>query len=314
MGQVETTHCIGEIQLVEPDAYSEPSTTETLAPLGVCLKDRDLMIGLDEKSFPLSRFLLLGFLWLGILTGLQAADPPKAVAKEKLHLYLLIGQSNMAGRGVLDDEAKVEHPRVLMFTKENQWAPAMDPLHFDKPIAGVGLGSSFGRAMAEADPKVTIGLVPCAVGGTPISRWQKGADLYEQAKVRIQAAMKEGTLKGVLWHQGESDSGEEQRALNYGGMLSAMIRDWRSDLESTELPLVLGQLGPFLPDTKKGNPTFYHIVNDQLQKVAEADPQVSLASSEGLTDKGDGVHFDTASLREFGQRYAKAMQELQKGE
>ena len=86
-----------------------------------------------------------------------AADPVAPPAKEKFHLYLLIGQSNMAGRGAVEEADKTPHPRVLSFTKQNAWAPAVDPLHFDKPIAGVGLGSAFGRAMAEANPGVTIG-------------------------------------------------------------------------------------------------------------------------------------------------------------
>ncbi len=53
----------------------------------------------------------------------------------------------MAGRGMVEEQDKAPHPRVLKFTKENAWALATNPLHFDKPtIAGVGLGSSFGRA------------------------------------------------------------------------------------------------------------------------------------------------------------------------
>src|SRR5687768_14861689 len=67
--------------------------------------------------------------------GVQGEISPPA--KEKFHLYLLIGQSNMAGRGVVEEADKVPHPGVLVFTKENAWAPAVDPLHFDKTIAGV---------------------------------------------------------------------------------------------------------------------------------------------------------------------------------
>ncbi|HSI63439.1 MAG TPA: sialate O-acetylesterase, partial [Candidatus Saccharimonadia bacterium] len=115
-------------------------------------------------------------------------------SKDKLHLYLLIGQSNMAGRGVVEEQDRQANARVLTFSKDNTWAPAVDPIHFDKPIAGVGLGTTFGKVMAEANPGVTIGLVPCAVGGTPLDRWQKDKDLYEQALVRIKAAMKDGTL------------------------------------------------------------------------------------------------------------------------
>jgi len=84
-------------------------------------------------------------------------------------LYLLIGQSNMAGRGEVEPEDRVAHPRVLALDRENRWAPAVEPIHFDKPIAGVGPGRAFGVAMAERDPSVRIGLIPCAAGGSPIA-------------------------------------------------------------------------------------------------------------------------------------------------
>src|SRR5690606_744569 len=89
------------------------------------------------------------------------------------HIYILMGQSNMAGRGkVTERYAKQQHPRVTMLNQAGEWVPAMHPVHFDKPtIAGVGPGLSFGIAMAEANPEATIALVPCAVGGTPIAKW-----------------------------------------------------------------------------------------------------------------------------------------------
>jgi len=88
------------------------------------------------------------------------------------HLYLLIGQSNMAGRGEVGPQDREIHPRVLALSKEGEWVPAIDPIHFDKPIAGVGPGRTFGKTMAAHDPSVRIGLIPCAVGGSPISTWQ----------------------------------------------------------------------------------------------------------------------------------------------
>ena len=60
-----------------------------------------------------------------------------------LNIFLLIGQSNMAGRGKLDDVSELVHPDLFMF-RAGQWLPAAEPLHTDKPrIAGVGLGMSF---------------------------------------------------------------------------------------------------------------------------------------------------------------------------
>ena len=249
---------------------------------------------------------------LSLTQGASAAESVKLPAKEKLHLYLLIGQSNMAGRGVVEEQDKQAHPRVLKFTKENAWAPATDPLHFDKPIAGVGLGSSFGRAMAEADPDVTIGLIPCAVGGTPLSRWSKGGDLYQQALERAKLALKDGTLKGILWHQGENDAGAEATARNYAERLTKMVHDLRADLGAGEVSFVAGKLGEFLKrEDKDGKPSHWPLVNEQIAALPKSVSNAAAVESTGLKPKSDGVHFDSPSLREFGQRYAEAMRELQ---
>ncbi|MES2696887.1 MAG: sialate O-acetylesterase [Verrucomicrobiota bacterium] len=252
---------------------------------------------------------------MSALLRLEASDAPKLPAKESFHLYLLIGQSNMAGRGKVEPQDKVPHPRVLMLDKENAWVPALDPLHFDKPtIAGVGLGSSFGRAMAEAAPGVTIGLIPCAVGGTPLARWQKGGDLYEQALVRAKVALKAGTLKGILWHQGESDSKSEDTANSYAQRLAQAVKDWRSDLGVNTAPFVAGKLGLFLAEkSKDGQPsTLWRTINAQIESLPKLIPYCAVADSDGLQHKGDSVHFDSASLREFGKRYAEQMKSLQK--
>lgn len=257
---------------------------------------------------------LLGLLALTLCAGAFATEPVKLPAKEKFHLYLLVGQSNMAGRGALADQDKVAHPRVLKFAKENAWAPGTDPLHFDKPIAGVGLGSSFGRAMAEANQDVTIGLIPCAVGGTPLARWSKGGDLYQQALERAKIALKDGTLKGILWHQGESDSGNERTAASYGERLAKMVKDLRADLGAGEVPFVAGRLGEFLKRADKdGKPSHWPLVNEQIAGLPKAVSSSASVDSTGLKHKGDEVHFDSPSLREFGQRYAEAMKKLQAG-
>jgi len=267
------------------------------------------------KSLPpfLKATVLALLTFLGLASPIvNGAEPTKLPAKESFHLYLLIGQSNMAGRGVIEEQDNQAHPRVMKFTAENTWAPAVDPLHFDKPaIAGVGLGSSFGRAMAEAQPGVVIGLVPCAVGGTPLARWQKGKDLYEQAMVRARAALKDGTLKGILWHQGEADSAGLNDAETYAARLTTMVRDLRADLASPTVPFVAGKLGEFLAETKSGAPVHWRTVNAQIAKLPELVPQSAVVESTGLKHKGDVVHFDAGSLREFGLRYAEAMRKLQ---
>lgn len=244
-------------------------------------------------------------LFPGMLTDAVADEP------QNLQIYVLMGQSNMAGRGQLEKTAAPLHPRILMLTKESRWEPAAEPLHFDKSIAGAGLGASFAQRMAESAPQAVIGLVPCAVGGTPLSRWQKGEDLYEQALKRIRTAQKNGTVRGILWHQGENDALDVQKAESYGRRLAKMVHDLRQDLGNSNLPFVAGTLGDFLSDDASGNPYHWRTVNAQLQLLPGLVSGTAIVDAGGLKPKSDGVHFDTPSLRTLGDRYAAAMQQLQ---
>ena len=233
-----------------------------------------------------------------ITCALQAADA-------NFHLYLLIGQSNMAGRGKIELQDKVVVPRVLMLNKANEWGSAVDPISFDKTIAGVSLGRTFGIEMAKADPKVKIGLIPCAVGGTPIRRWQQNGDLYKAALKRAKIAQKDGVIKGILWHQGESDSGKEVTAKIYEQQLHAMIAAWRKDLGNDSIPIVVGEMGRFYKRAK-----FKHVVDAALKALPSKVKHAAWVSAEGLNHKGDVVHFNATSYREFGKRYAAKMQAL----
>lgn len=236
----------------------------------------------------------------------------KLPAKDKCHLYLMMGQSNMSGRGKVEVEDRTPHPRVLMFTTNAVWQPAVEPVTHDRPkLLGVGPGLAFGKVMAERNPEVIIGLVPCSLGGTPLSRWQKGGDLYSNAVHRARLAMQTGTLKGVLWHQGESDS-NRGKAETYGARLGQMIRDLRADLDAPELPFVAGQLGEFLYTRGSNNVAEVRLVNDAIVNLPQIVPQTGFVSSEGLTHKGDQLHFDTVSERELGRRFANVMLNLQK--
>jgi hypothetical protein len=257
-------------------------------------------------------------LFLGVLlafrgTAVSAAEPaPELPPRERFHLYVLIGQSNMAGRGVLDPTVTVSSERVMKYTTDQAWAPGTEPLHAKKRgNGGAGLAASFARAMADAEPDVTIGLIPCAVGGTPLSRWVKGGDLYEQAVHRTRQAMHDGSLKGILWHQGESDSKQEETARTYGDRLTQMVADLREDLGAGEVPFVAGHLGQFVTSPKHaGKYAYSQFVEDHLTALPGRVPCAAVVESTGLTAKQDELHFDTPSLREFGIRYAAAMQRL----
>lgn len=200
-----------------------------------------------------------------------------SAADANMELFLLIGQSNMAGRGKVEPQDEVIHPRIFMLTKDLAWVPAKDPVHFDKPIAGVGLCSQFARAVAAAKPGMTIGLIPCAMGGTSLDQWKPGGTLYTNAIARTRAAMKSGRLAGILWHQGEGDSSHEKVA-TYPKRFAAMIAQLRKDLGAENVPVIIGELGRFRDASKE--------FNDNLPAVASAVPGCALVTAEDLKDKG----------------------------
>ncbi len=230
--------------------------------------------------------------------------PPTA---ENLQLFLLIGQSNMAGRGVVDEASKIPHPRVFALNRIGEWEPATDPIHFDKPIAGVGPGKTFGETIAETDSAITVGLIPAAVGGSPISSWESGkldeatnTYPYDDALIRARRAMENGELKAILWHQGESDSKAELAPI-YKEKLTTLINQLRTELGDDSLPVFIGQLGQFDKWDKSKT-----MVDAAHQSVAEEVDNVYFISSEGLDHKGDTLHFSTKAERELGKRYAAA--------
>jgi Domain of unknown function (DUF303). len=236
-----------------------------------------------------------------VLAGLTAMA---ANAPSDMQLFLLIGQSNMAGRGKVEPSDRQTHPRIFMLDKNNAWVPAHDPVHFDKPkIAGVGLCSEFARCVAAKDPAATIGLIPCAVGGTSLDLWKPGDALYTNAVTRTRAALKSGTLRAILWHQGEADSAEKKRA-SYPARFAAMVAQLRQDLNAEHVPVIVGELGRF--EGKAGNLAF----NAMLPQVTNAVPRCALVSSEGLGANSDNVHFNAEALCAFGKRYFEQYEKL----
>lgn len=227
------------------------------------------------------------------------STPPK----KNFHLYLLMGQSNMSGCGTLEEDKK-SHPRVLRIDPDGQWIPAAEPLHFDGEARGVGPGFSFARDMAKADESVTIGLIPCAVGGSPLKMWQKGAGHYNTAVARAKQAMKTGTMKGALWHQGESDLNDND-APTYAARFTQMVKDLRADLGVKGLPVVVGTLGDFITDFSP----LTGFLNNVLMNVPNEIPNTACALSTGLKNQ-DAVHFNAEAQRELGKRYAKEMARL----
>ncbi|MBL9153612.1 MAG: amidohydrolase family protein [Verrucomicrobiales bacterium] len=253
------------------------------------------------------RFAALWFP-LFLAAPLAAQDVPLP-PKDDFHLFLLVGQSNMAGRGEVTPADQEPDPRILMFDREGRWVPAVDPMHWDKPSAGVGLGRSFARAVAQARPGVTIGLIPCAAGGSPIDTWKPGA-LHDQTQShpwddtirRAAAALPAGTLKGILWHQGESDC-RPALAPAYEAKLLDLVGRFRSELKASRVPFLVGQMGKF-PDVP-WTPEI-ETVDAVHRRLPGQVPLCGFVSAEGLAHKGDKIHFDSPSYRELGRRYAAA--------
>ncbi|GAB3830281.1 sialate O-acetylesterase [Hymenobacter jeollabukensis] len=256
----------------------------------------------------------------GLKPQVRTAVAPPA-RREQLRVYLLLGQSNMAGRGVVEARDTTATARVLRLNATGQWEAAKDPLHFDKPVAGVGPGLSFGRAMAAAEPDAVIGLVPCAVGGTAISAWQPGAadaatntHPYDDALRRARLALQHGTLAGILWNQGEADS-SPAKSTAYAQNLTALINRLRQDLGAPDVPFVAAQLPAFQyerPDSlgRRINAGAVQL-NQAVARLAQTVPHYAYVTAENTRHRGDQLHYDAASARLLGQRYAAAMLKLQ---
>jgi acetyl esterase/lipase len=259
----------------------------------------------------MTRILTFSAILANLLAFSSRAGPP--AEKVNFHLYLLAGQSNMAGRGAVEEQDRTPHPRVFTLNENEQWLPAKEPLHFDKPrVAGVGPGFAFAKVVAEANPDVTIGVIPCAVGGTPLSSWQPGktdpatkTTPYDTAIRRAKRAMQDGTLKGIIWHQGESDA-TETLAPKFGNTLEFTLSRFRDDLGIDDLPIVVGELAPF----KTKDDPHAQRVNTELKYFPARLAYCASVPADGLTHKGDNLHLDAGSSREFGRRYAAAMLKL----
>ena len=238
----------------------------------------------------------------------QAADaclscPPGDASK--FHLYLLIGQSNMAGRGIVDPQDREGNPRILRLNKEREWEIAKEPLHFDTPNAGVGPGLAFAREMLSDSDDIVIGLIPCAAGGSGIEHWRPGIFWeqtqtfpYDDALSRTKSALKDGTLAGILWHQGESEV-LWGKVASYKTNLETLVAALRREFKTPSVPFLAGELSEFEVGNDEFNKVLYEVEKDILY--------FAVVSSKGLTAMPDGVHFDARSQREFGRRYAEKM-------
>lgn len=236
-------------------------------------------------------------------------------AKEKFKIVVLAGQSNMAGRGKIDPADNKPHPRVVMMNAAGEWVPCVDPIHFDIGKSGVGPGKFFAEALAESDPTITVGLVPTAVGGTPMQCWDPGAVAakgggkwkpYDDMVARTKKAMEKGTLAAILWHQGESD------CMRRGGYLyqfrfPLFVERYRKEVGAEGVPLICGGLHP-----KMESGWFGKVMANAKRWTCEYayGPGKYTTCPDDVQLEADNIHYTKASQQAFAARYFAAYQEV----
>lgn len=230
---------------------------------------------------------------------------PEQVIKD-LDLYLFIGQSNMAGRGYITDNYKDKIKNTYLLTPNGSMEQARNPLNKYSTIRkrldlqGVGPAYSFAERIVNKTGR-NLGLVVNARGGSSINSWLKGSKdkYYDEAISRIRQAMKFGTLKAIIWHQGESDSKDPEE---YKSKLKELVYNLRGDLNDEKLPFIFGELAEWrVNGTSKK-------FNEMLREVQQEIPYSYCVSSNELIpliDEND-PHFSADSQIILGRRYAEA--------
>ena len=226
-----------------------------------------------------------------------------------IHSFLLIGQSNMGGRGVITDLPLPNDSRIFNL-RNGKWRRMYRPVNPDRVTSGVCLAESFAKCYADDHEGVSVGLIPCADGGSNIDQWHEGGLLFDHAVYQCLLAQRTSNIAGILWHQGEGDCGPEKLPV-YEEKLLAMVTALRRTLKLEDVPFLIGGLGDFLPNFKGGHLATYTEINKSLQSAAKKLPLCSYVPAEGLEDKGDSLHFSARALWEFGERYYAAFTKLE---
>ncbi len=218
---------------------------------------------------------------------------------------LLIGQSNMAGRGFLEDVTPIYNEHIHML-RNGRWQMMAEPINVDRHISGVGPAASFAQAWTEDHPGESIGVIPCAEGGSSIDEWAIDGLLTRHAISEAKFAMETSEIAGILWHQGESDS-YGGRYKTYEDKLLLLFKHLRKELNAPDIPIMIGELGHYLGESGSGKSAVeYKQINQVLSRIAHTEKNCYFVTSKGLTANPDGIHIDAVSQRKFGLRYYEA--------
>ena len=228
-----------------------------------------------------------------------------------IHSFLLIGQSNAAGRGIASEIGPLKtNGGKLKVLRNGRWQTMYRPVNCDRYFSGVCLAESFALAYSNDHPEVEVGIIPAADGGTSLEQWKEGGLLFENAVNCAKLAMRTSNLVGILWHQGEADCAEELYPL-YKEKFNAIKTALRNEIGLPDIPFVVGGLGDFLEYcTHSDNLKNYHYVNDALIASTLEDEHSAFAPATGLGANSDNLHFNAKSLYEFGIRYYDAFKQI----
>lgn len=228
----------------------------------------------------------------------------------ELHLYFCIGQSNMSGRGYMDESLGDLNPvdETYLFTPALGWEIASNPLNKyssrRKELSMQRISPAYGFAINIKNKTTSpVGLIVNAMGGSSMAQWTKGnaEGLYEAALLRAKEAQKWGKIKAILWHQGESNSGTSSVAA-YPNQLKAMVDNYRIDLNEPNLYFIAGELA-YWRGEGTGSTAFNEMIRTISSFIDNSD-YVSAANLTPLINESD-PHFDRASNIELGKRYAE---------
>lgn len=251
-----------------------------------------------------------------LLLSLQAfAQDPN------FHIYLAFGQSNMEGMGDVSSQDRNADSRFQVLQAADcsnlsqnygQWYTA------NPPIFGcwgkLGIADYFGRELLENMPShIKVGIVPTAVGGSDIALFQKSAPVgrgkYGEGKVPdrfnggyawlldlAEKAQKDGVIKGIIFHQGETNTNQTQ----WKNKVREVVEDLKKDLSLGDIPFLAGEL----LYVNQGGCCGTH--NSEVSQLPNVINNAHVISANGL-DGADEAHFSPQSYREFGRRYAEKM-------
>jgi len=267
-------------------------------------------------------FLLAGLLLLN--TKVFSQDP-------NFYIFLCFGQSNMEGPGRIEKQDKTVDDRFQVLeavdcpnldrTKGN-WYPATPPLC--RCNTGLSPADYFGRTMVANLPEnIRVGIVHVAVAGCKIELFDKdnyqayastaaswmtniinlyGGNPYAHLVEMAKLAQKDGVIKGILLHQGESDTGDNEWPLKVKGVCDNLIKDL--GLNPEKVPLLAGEV------VNADQEGVCASMNSIIATLPQTIPNSYVISSSGCTDGPDNLHFNSAGYRELGRRYAVKMLSL----